>query len=235
MTGGWCRRWRSSATPTPASRRCSTRWSASEEALAEDRLFATLDPTSRDGQAGRRPERRRRPTRWASSTSCPISSSTRSAPPSKRSTAATSCSRWSTWPIATPPSTARRSSRCWLISAPADKPRLLVYNKADLVEPAAVDGAVPGTDRSPARCWCRPDRLRHGHAQDAAGGAAGRAVGRRRRGIAVQRGGAARRASASGARSTSATARATCACVAASRRRSPRELRAAAWTGAAGH
>ena len=41
-----CRSCRSSATPTPASRRCSTR-SPQGDVLVEDKLFATLDPTSR--------------------------------------------------------------------------------------------------------------------------------------------------------------------------------------------
>ena len=41
-----CRSSPSSATPTPASPRCSTR-SPTAEVLAEDKLFATLDPTSR--------------------------------------------------------------------------------------------------------------------------------------------------------------------------------------------
>ena len=49
----------SSATPTRASPRCSTRSAAREAARAEDQLFATLDPTSRqvklgDGQSRRR-------------------------------------------------------------------------------------------------------------------------------------------------------------------------------------
>ncbi len=45
-TAPGCRSSPSSATPTRASRRCSTR-SPSPTVLAEDRLFATLDPTSR--------------------------------------------------------------------------------------------------------------------------------------------------------------------------------------------
>ena len=45
-----------------------------------------------------------------------------------------------------------------------EKPRLLVYNKADLVDPPRpTNGAVPGTDRSPAVCpRIGRDRLRHG-------------------------------------------------------------------------
>ena len=36
-----------------------------------------------------------------------------------------------------------------------DKPRLLVYNKADLVDPAAADGDVPGAGDRGRRCSCR--------------------------------------------------------------------------------
>ncbi len=42
----------SSATRTRASPRCSTRWSAARSARAEDKLFATLDPTSRQVKLG---------------------------------------------------------------------------------------------------------------------------------------------------------------------------------------
>jgi GTP-binding protein HflX len=70
----------------------------------------------------------------------------------------------------------------------AEKPRLLVYNKADLVEPAALDGngVAPLIAGSGPRVG--PDGLRHGRTQGAPGLAAGRAVGRRGRVAAVQRG-----------------------------------------------
>ncbi len=50
--GGCGRRSASSATRTPASRRCSTALVGSEVARAEDKLFATLDPTSRQVKLG---------------------------------------------------------------------------------------------------------------------------------------------------------------------------------------
>ena len=50
-------------------------------------------PDEPPGEARRRPDRRRSPTRWASSTSCPTSSWTPSARRSRRSTAPTSSSR----------------------------------------------------------------------------------------------------------------------------------------------
>ena len=51
-TGGWSRRSRSSATPTPASSSLLNALVGSEVALAEDKLFATLDPTSRQVKLG---------------------------------------------------------------------------------------------------------------------------------------------------------------------------------------
>ena len=51
-TGAWCPRSPSWATPMRASPRCSTRSPARSAAVAEDRLFATLDPTSRSVKLG---------------------------------------------------------------------------------------------------------------------------------------------------------------------------------------
>ena len=82
----------------------------SEVARAEDKLFATLDPTSRqvklgDGQTAIVTDT------VGSSTSCPISWSTPSGRRSRRSTGPTCCSRWSTRPTARHRTSADRPGR----------------------------------------------------------------------------------------------------------------------------
>ena len=91
-----------------------------------------------------------------------------------------------------------------------DKPRLLAFNKADLLDRAARDAAMPAPAIAGARLRVGPDRLRHGHAARRDGGPARVAVGRRRRGAAVRRGRAARARPRARRRSSSSTASGTC-------------------------
>ena len=79
----------SSATRTPASRRCSTRSSAARSPRPRTSCSRrSTRPRARSSSATARP--RSSPTPWASSTSCRTSSSTRSGRRSRRSTAPTS-------------------------------------------------------------------------------------------------------------------------------------------------
>ncbi len=102
-----------------------------------------------------------------------------------------------------------------------EKPRLVAFNKADLVDRSARNGETPGAGHR-GRCpRLGADRLRDRHAADRDLGAPRLAVGRRRRRGAVRGRASCSPASASAARSRSSTASATCASTAASRRRSP--------------
>ena len=73
-----------------------------------------------------------------------------------------------------------------------EKPRLLAFNKADLVERAALDGARGGAGGRGFRAGVGADRLRDGHASGRDRGAPRHAVGRYRRRRALHRRGTAR-------------------------------------------
>ncbi len=91
-----------------------------------------------------------------------------------------------------------------------DKPRLLAFNKADLLDRAARDAAMPAPAIAGRVFVSAPDRLRHGHAPRRDGGPARLAVGRHRRGACRTPRASCSRASASAARSSSSTASGTC-------------------------
>ena len=114
----------------------------SEVARAEDKLFATLDPTSRQVRLGDGPDARSSPTRWASSTSCRTSSSMRSGRPSRRSTAADVLVE--VVDASDPHVDEHRATVQTVLDelGAGDKPRLVAFNKADLVERAALDGSA---------------------------------------------------------------------------------------------
>ncbi len=109
-----------------------------------------------------------------------------------------------------------------------DKPRLLAFNKADLLEPAARDASTAGPGHRRARVRVRADRLRHGHAAGRDRGPPRVDVGRRRRLPCRTRRASCSPASASAARSSSSTASATCGSSGASRPPLAGELEAVA-------
>ena len=92
-----------------------------------------------------------------------------------------------------------------------DKPRLLAFNKADLLDRAARDAAMPAPAIAGRGLRVGPDRLRHGHPARRDRRPARLAVGRRRRARCRTPRASCSRASASAARSSSSTASATCA------------------------
>ena len=73
-----------------------------------------------------------------------------------------------------------------------EKPRLVAFNKADLLDAAARDGSQPGPGDRGRGLRLGADRLRHGHAPGRDRGPARVALGRRRRRAAVRGGRAAR-------------------------------------------
>ena len=127
-----CRSSPSSATPTPASRTLLNTLTGSD-VLAEDKLFATLDPTTRRLRFPRRARGRHHRHRRASSATCPRTWSPPSAPRSRSWTTPTCCCTWST------PPTRRTSSRCG--------------------GRAILDDLGPGARRAGSWCGTRRDRL----------------------------------------------------------------------------
>ena len=106
-----------------------------------------------------------------------------------------------------------------------DKPRLVAFNKADLVERAALDGRRGRAGGRGLRAGLGADRLRHGHAPRRDRGAARHAVGRHRRRRCPTRRASCWPASASAGPSSSNTASATSGSSGASRRRWPASSR----------
>ena len=148
-------------------------------------------PDQPPGQARRRPDRDRHRHRRASSTSCRTSWSTRSGRPSRRSTGPTSWSRSST-----PPTRHFEEHRATVQTVldelgAGDKPRLLAFNKADLLDAAARDGTTPAPAVAGSVFVSALTGLRAGDAAGRDRGAARLAVGRRRRLPPVRRGRAA--------------------------------------------
>ena len=141
-TGGSCRRSPSSATRTRARARCSTPWSAARRRCAEDRLFATLDPTSRtvklgDGQSAVVTDTvgfiHKLPHQLVDAFRATLEEVNRADV------------LLEVVDVADQHAPEHRQTVQTVLDdlGAGDKPRLLVYNKADLVDPAAADGAVP--------------------------------------------------------------------------------------------
>ena len=101
------------------------------DVLAEDKLFATLDPDLAAAAVPARSARSSSPTRWASSAICRRIWCAPSAPRSRSWTRPTCCCTWSTRPIPAHEQQIAAVERILGELDLGDKPRLLVFNKID--------------------------------------------------------------------------------------------------------